>query len=104
MTPTQIGNAYSVISRYGGAVTNEQNRNNFLYILKGNISHENSNNFISDLRSSTSGNAVAYFEDGHWSVIDGSLQDQNSKLFKTVMNVRERKGLKKEIPNIKDLK
>lgn len=58
--------------------------------------------FTQLLRQNTSGQAFPQMIFSHWQLVSGDLYEEGSQVYDIVMAVRERKGLKEELPNFGD--
>jgi len=58
--------------------------------------------FASLLRQNTGGQAFPQMIFSHWALMNGDPLDSNSQAQEIIMNVRQRKGLKQEMPDFND--
>jgi len=58
--------------------------------------------FASLLRQKTGGQAFPQMIFSHWAMVQGECTDEKSQCHGILMSVRERKGLKKELPEFND--
>lgn len=73
-----------------------------LLCIKAHLPVAESFGFTANLRALTSGQAFPQCVFSHWEVITADPFDTKSKAYTICMNIRKRKGLKLEIPNIND--
>jgi len=71
-----------------------------MYAVKAYLPVNESFGFTADLRSNTGGQAFPQAVFDHWQLMNGSLLDVGSKTEEIVKNLRKRKGLAEEIPNL----
>jgi len=97
-----MGGIYGVLNRRRGNVISEEQRvGTPLYNIKANLPVVESFGFTADLRANTGGQAFPQLIFDHWTPMNGSVFEAG-KLRDTVLKVRERKGLKKEIPDLNE--
>ena len=58
--------------------------------------------FTQLLRQNTSGQAFPQMIFSHWQLVNGDCYDADSQAFSVLMGIRERKGLKQELPEFND--
>jgi len=58
--------------------------------------------FTQLLRANTSGQAFPQMVFSHWQMLNGDAYIPSSQVYKTVMEVRKRKGMKEEMPDFND--
>jgi len=58
--------------------------------------------FAQLLRQNTSGQAFPQMIFSHWQMVNGDVYDEGSQANTIVMSIRDRKGLKKELPDFND--
>jgi len=73
-----------------------------LMIVKGYLPVSESFGFTAHLRSLTSGQAFPQCSFDHWENITSDPFDTKGKAYTITMNIRKRKGLKQELPNLND--
>ena len=56
--------------------------------------------FTGHLRALTGGQAFPQCVFSHWSDMSGDPLDSTSKVYEVVSNIRKRKGLKEEVPDL----
>jgi len=94
-----MGGIYGVLNRRRGHVISEEQRPGTpLFTIKAYMPVKESFGFTPDLRQATQGQAFPQCVFDHWQVINGNSMDAGSKVEELVHGIRERKGLKKEIP------
>ena len=97
-----MGGIYSTLNRKRGNVFSEENRPGTpLYNMKAYLPVMESFGFTGDLRAATSGQAFPQCVFDHWQLLPGDPLDTSSgksKPGEIVKGIRERKGLKAEIP------
>ena len=74
-----------------------------LVIVKAYLPVRESFGFTAHLRSETSGKAFPQCSFDHWEVIGNDPFDVKSQTYVIAMEIRKRKGLKKELPILADL-
>ena len=99
---THVGSIYSCLNQKRGSVISEEKSIGSLNIIKGYLPVRNSFGFNGYIRQATSGQAFPQMSFSHWSIIDSDPLDPNSEAGKLVLEVRKRKGLKQEMPNLND--
>jgi elongation factor 2 len=98
-----ISGVYSTLNARRGVIENKEDRPGtpltkvtaFLPVLE-------SFGFAQLLRQNTSGQAFPQLIFSHWQMVNGDVYDENSQANTIVMSVRERKGLKKDLPDFND--
>lgn len=73
-----------------------------LVMMKGYLPVSESFGFATFLRERTSGKAFPNCLFDHWDMINGDVKNQNTTLYKLVLSIRKRKGLKEVIPEATD--
>ena len=71
-----------------------------LSLVKAHLPVSESFGFNKLLRECTSGKAFPQCSFSHWSLVNGDPLDVQSKAGTLVMQIRKRKGLKEEMPNL----
>jgi len=98
-----ISGVYSTLNARRGIIENKEDRigtplckvKSFLPVLE-------SFGFAQLLRQNTGGQAFPQMIFSHWQIVQGDLYDENSQGHKIVMSVRQRKGMKPEMPDFND--
>jgi elongation factor 2 len=94
-----IGGIYSVLNKRRGQVFSEEQRPGTpMFTVKAYLPVMESFGFNGELRQATSGQAFPQLVFDHWEQMNGSPLDKGGKLEELVKKIRERKGLKPEIP------
>jgi len=73
-----------------------------LCVIKAFLPVLESFGFTSLLRQNTGGQAFPQMIFSHWQLVNGDPFDDNSQAHEICMNVRQRKGLRNEMPNFND--
>lgn len=98
-----IGGVYTCLSKRRGIVFSEEAVDNTdLLILQAYLPVSESFGFTASLRNSTSGQAFPQCTFSHWSVIESDPFEKNSVGYNIMMDIRKRKGMKEEIPDLDD--
>jgi len=99
-----VGSVYGVLNRKRGHVWKEDKKEGTpLVNIKAYLPVMESFGFTADLRSHTSGQAFPQCVFDHWDVLSGNPMRENSKAYDVVMDIRKRKGLKLELPQLNKL-
>lgn len=94
-----VGGIYGVLNRRRGHVFEEcQVAGTPMFMVKAYLPVNESFGFTADLRSNTGGQAFPQCVFDHWQILPGDPQEENSKPFQVVAEIRKRKGLKEGIP------
>jgi len=94
-----IGGIYSCLNKRRGQVFSEEQRPGTpMFTVKAYLPVNESFGFTGDLRQATQGQAFPQCVFDHWEVMQGSPLEKGSKLEALVIGIRQRKGLKPEIP------
>jgi elongation factor 2 len=94
-----IGGIYSVLNKRRGQVFSEEQRPGTpMFTVKAYLPVMESFGFNGELRQATSGQAFPQLVFDHWEQMNGSPLEKGGKLEELVKKIRERKGLKPEIP------
>jgi elongation factor 2 len=94
-----IGGIYSCLNKRRGQVFSEEQRPGTpMFTVKAYLPVNESFGFTGDLRQATQGQAFPQCVFDHWEVMQGSPLEKGSKLEALVTGIRQRKGLKPEIP------
>jgi len=103
-TPNDVMNGvYQVFSQRRGVVFSEESVSGTpLLNVKAYLPVAESFGFTSNLRALTSGQAFPQCVFDHWEIIPSDPFDTKGKAFKITMDIRKRKGLKQELPNLND--
>ncbi|CCG84968.1 protein of unknown function [Taphrina deformans PYCC 5710] len=96
-----MGGIYGVLNRKRGMVFSEEQRPGTpLFNIKAYLPVNESFGFTTELRQATGGQAFPQMIFSHWDTMrGGSPTDPTSKSGQIVATMRERKGLKKEVPS-----
>jgi len=95
------GGIYGVLTRRRGHVVSEEPRiGTPMNLVKAYLPVKESFGFTADLRSNTGGKAFPQCVFDHWDSLPGNLLKEGSMSNETCVAIRERKGLKKEIPDL----
>jgi len=96
-----IGGVYATLSRKRGHVFSEEQRQGTpIYNIKAYLPVNESFGFTSDLRAATSGQAFPQCVFDHWQVMNWDPCESGSRTYDVVMKIRNRKGLKEELPDL----
>jgi len=97
-----MGGVYGVLTRRRGHVFNEEQRPGTpLFTIKAYLPIMESFGFNADLRQGTSGQAFPQSVFDHWQILPGgSPLDGTSQVGKIVQEMRKRKGIKVEVPDV----
>jgi len=96
-----IGGVYATLSRKRGHVFSEEQRPGTpIYNIKAYLPVNESFGFTSDLRAATSGQAFPQCVFDHWQIMNWDPCESGSRTYDIVMNIRKRKGLKEELPDL----
>jgi elongation factor 2 len=100
-----MGGVYGVLTRRRGHVFNEEQRPGTpLFTIKAYLPVMESFGFNGDLRAATSGQAFPQMVFDHWQHLPGgSPLDGTSKVGGIVQEMRKRKGLKVEVPDVNNV-
>jgi len=91
------------LNKRGAIVVEEELLHNTpLYMIKAYLPVAKSFGFASALREQTKGMSFPQCVFDHWKVIEGDVFEKNSAVNKVVIEIRNRKGLKNDLPNFKD--
>jgi elongation factor 2 len=94
-----VSPVYNVVSQRRGEIFEQtQVEDTPMQKLKAYLPVMESFGFDALLRSETSGKAFSQCSFSHWQLMSGNMEDNNSKLYTTVREVRLRKGKKAELP------
>ncbi len=102
---TAMGGVYGVLTRRRGHVFNEEQRPGTpLFTIKAYLPVMESFGFNGDLRQATSGQAFPQSVFDHWQILPGgSALDSSSKVGQVVLDMRKRKGIKVEVPDVSNV-
>jgi len=100
----QLNNTINTLTMKRGEVESiiEKIKGTPLREVKGYLPVKESFGFTELLRKNTRGEAFPQMKFSHWKQINGNPYDINSNAYKTLINVRKRKGLKQELPKFSD--
>jgi len=95
-----VGGIYQTLTQRRGIVVGEEQVSGTpLVILKAHLPVAESFGFTQALRQATSGRAFPQCVFDHWEMVNGHFEE-GSKLYETIMKIRNRKGLKNEKPDV----
>ncbi|KEI42159.1 uncharacterized protein L969DRAFT_84033 [Mixia osmundae IAM 14324] len=96
-----LGGIYSTMNKRRGVVISEEQRvGTPLFAVKSYLPVAASFGFTSDLRQATGGQAFPQMVFDHYALMNGTPLEKGSKMEELVKEIRKRKGLKDEIPDI----
>jgi elongation factor 2 len=96
-----VGGIYGVLNRRRGHVFEEaQTPGTPMFVVKAYLPVNESFGFTADLRSNTGGQAFPQCVFDHWQILPGDPTDPASKPATVVTDIRKRKGLKENIPEL----
>nr|BAN66165.1 elongation factor 2, EF-2 [Babesia bovis] len=96
-----VGGVYSTLNQRRGHVFHEENRAGTPLIeIKAYLPVAESFGFTTALRASTSGQAFPQCVFDHWQLMTGDALEKGSKLNEIILAIRQRKGLKADIPSL----
>jgi elongation factor 2 len=96
-----MGGIYGVLTRRRGIIVGEENRPGTpIYNVKAFLPVAESFGFTADLRASTGGQAFPQCVFDHWQQFPGDPLEPATLANKTTLTIRQRKGLKPEIPGL----
>jgi elongation factor 2 len=103
-TPNDVMNGiYQCFSQKRGVVFSEESvQGTPLLNVKAYLPVAESFGFTSNLRQLTSGQAFPQCVFDHWDIITSDPFDTKGKAYIITMQIRKRKGLKQELPNLND--
>jgi len=94
---------YSTLSMRRGHVFEENPREGTpLVQMRAYLPVAESFGFVADLRQQTSGQAFPQCVFDHWECIGGNITAAEGQLVKKILSIRERKGIKIEMPDLSD--
>lgn len=100
---TVVSGVYNTLSQRRGRVDCETDRiGTPLTQVKAFLPVAESFGFTANLRKNTGGQAFPQMRFSHWQAVSGDVYEEGSKLNELVMKIRERKGLKAELPAFGD--
>jgi elongation factor 2 len=96
-----IGGIYGVLNRRRGHVMSEEQKlGTPLHMVRAYLPVMESFGFTADLRSHTSGQAFPQCVFDHWQIMPGNPLETGSKPNQLVLQIRKRKGISHEIPQL----
>lgn len=95
-----VANVYSCLSTRRGHVISEEYKTSQSCHIQAHLPVAESFGFTEALRKKTSGQAFPQCIFDHWEVMEGSPLEVGTVPYKLVQSIRQRKGLKKEIPSL----
>eukprot|EP00184_Porphyridium_aerugineum_P004122 CAMPEP_0184695842 /NCGR_PEP_ID=MMETSP0313-20130426/3346_1 /TAXON_ID=2792 /ORGANISM="Porphyridium aerugineum, Strain SAG 1380-2" /LENGTH=842 /DNA_ID=CAMNT_0027154369 /DNA_START=119 /DNA_END=2647 /DNA_ORIENTATION=- len=100
-TKSAVQGTQEVLGRRRGRVLKESQHPEIpLWNIEGYLPVSESFGFVADLRSSTMGQAFPQSVFDHWSLMDGAPFVRDERIIGLVSRIRERKGLKTELPDL----
>jgi len=94
---------YSTLSMRRGHVFEENPREGTpLVQMRAYLPVAESFGFVADLRQQTSGQAFPQCVFDHWECLGGNITSLEGSLCKKILAIRERKGIKVEMPDLAD--
>ncbi|KAK9896850.1 eukaryotic translation elongation factor 2 [Cystobasidium minutum MCA 4210] len=100
---TGLGGIYSTLNKKRGHVFSEEQRPGTpMYTVKAYLPVNESFGFTAELRQATGGQAFPQMVFDHWALMNGTPMEKGSKLEELALEIRRRKGLKVEMPNLSD--
>eukprot|EP00760_Papus_ankaliazontas_P001036 PhM_4_TR10359/c0_g1_i1/m.80165/K03234/EEF2; elongation factor 2 len=98
-----MGGIYGVLNRRRGIVIGEENRPGTpIYNVRAYLPVAESFGLTADLRASTGGQAFPQCVFDHWAVFPGNPLELTSQPGAIAQNIRKRKGMKLEVPDINE--
>jgi len=98
-----VSGVYATLNQRRGQVdSTEERAGTPLVKVKAFLPVLESFGFTNLLRQNTSGQAFPQMIFSHWSLVNGDVYDVQSQAYSICMQVRERKGLKKELPDFNE--
>ena len=98
-----VGTVYSCFNqRRGKVVSEEKSQTSVMTTIKAHIPVGESFGFNEFLRSKTSGQAFLQCVFSHWELVNGDVNDVNSKIRQMIDEVRKQKDLESEIPKLEN--
>ncbi len=88
------------MSQRRGIITETLPKTGGQYLVKAYLPVAESFGFTEDLRGQTSGQAFPQCVFDHWQILASDPLEPKSKAFDVVLEIRHRKGLPEELPNI----
>lgn len=96
-----LGTVYSVLNQRRGSVVEEAITENPLVVkLKAYLPVNESFGFSGSIQENTSGKGFTQFVFDHWQVMNFNLNEEKSKARLILNEIRKRKGLKEQIPEL----
>eukprot|EP00121_Abeoforma_whisleri_P009802 Awhi_evm1s9023 len=96
-----MGGIYSCLNKRRGIVLDSlQRAGTPMYQVRAHLPVSESFGFTADLRAQTQGQAFPQCVFDHWARIDDDPLDESSKTYQTVKSIRQRKGLKENVPSL----
>lgn len=98
-----VSGVYSTLNMRRGVIEGKEDRPGTpLTKIKAFLPVLESFGFTQLLRQNTSGQAFPQMIFSHWQLVNGDCYDANSQAYNVLMGVRERKGLKMELPDFNE--
>ena len=98
-----VAGVYSTLNMRRGVIEGKEDRPGTpLTKIKAFLPVLESFGFTQLLRQNTSGQAFPQMIFSHWQLVNGDCYDADSQAFSVLMGIRERKGLKQELPEFND--
>ena len=97
-------NIYKFLKQKRGFIITEESYDNFsLLRIKGYLPVSETFGFDEEINSVTYGQAfIDNYTFSHWDTLDDNPFDIKSKAYDILINIRKRKGMKQELPNLDD--
>jgi elongation factor 2 len=98
-----VAGVYSTLNMRRGVIEGKEDRPGTpLTKIKAFLPVLESFGFTQLLRQNTSGQAFPQMIFSHWQLVNGECYDADSQAYNVLMGIRERKGLKMELPDFND--
>jgi len=98
-----IAGVYSTLNQRRGVIEGKEDRPGTpLCKIKSYLPVLESFGFAQLLRQNTSGQAFPQLIFDHWQIVSGDPMDEGTQSYNIVMSVRERKGMKAELPDFNE--
>lgn len=96
-----VSGVYGVLNKRRGVVLSEEQKcGTPLMKIQAYLPVAESFGFTSALRAATSGQAFPQCVFDHWAILNDDPFDANRNVYKIILNIRERKGIKVELPQL----
>jgi len=98
-----VSGVYNTLNQRRGVIEGKEDRAGTpLCQIKAFLPVLESFGFTNVLRANTGGKAFPQMIFSHWQAVNGNPFETNSQVYKIVMEVRKRKGMKEELPEFND--